>query len=270
MRPPSSYAANARFFLHKTASDFRPTFSFEQRLEAYRTFCLALQVRAYVALLSEADPDRFFLDLKKAAVNWKALLEHVRDHEPGRRVPASMNTPLLGALAGNQFLLARELAACSARQPTPPEYEDEFLAAFFYQQYLLASTGKGQDTASLESLCDGIDAYLGEVTPRTETLRALARQEQEAFWSAFRNWSTTTEHGLRTRAEEPGAPYSLGITRYVWLEGLAVLQLARARDWKDPYRDHPLIPELARHPAQALPDVSHFLLGRLSPEELDP
>lgn len=255
------YASQARYHLRETAKTFSPGCSRSERVEAYRTFCLSLQMIAYAALLGEAEPSGFFLGLTRMARNWKALLEYANSHAWSSEIPASLNTPLLGAIASNQLGLARELAALSSRERARLEYDDEFLGAFFLQRYILERPLQPPGRVALMRLCDRADAYLDRETPRFSALRALAAGEVRGFWENFQAWNEEHFQQVMARAEAPGAPLSLGITRYIWLEGLAVMRLAELEGFTHPRRYFRLIPELVRAAPSEIRDDDVPLLG---------
>jgi hypothetical protein len=265
MRSLASYMEVAQQYLVQTSEEFSPEAPWDDRLEAYRTWCLALKMLAYGKLLVDADVPTFHAHLLCAAVNWRELLTHARAE--GQSVAASMNDPLLGAIASWRMDLALELAELSARTRTEPEYEDEFLGAFFLQEYVRARAGR-TDTANLERLCQDIDDYLGEPSPRTDTLRALARADGAAFAGAFRAWNETVATTL-SDPDAPGATFSSGITRHVWLEGLAVLRLAGEAGLPLEPELRPHLPELILRPLPATPAPTPWLLGttRLAEED---
>lgn len=265
MRSLASYMEVARQYLVQTSADFSPGASWDDRLEAYRTWCLALKMLAYGKLLVDCDVPTFHAHLLCAAVNWRELLARARAQ--GHQVPASMNDPLLGAIASRRMDLALELAELSARELTEPEYEDEFLGAFFLQEYVRARAGR-PDAAELERLCQRIDEYLGEPSPRTDTLRALARGEGRTFGEAFRAWNEEVATTL-SDPDAPGAAFSSGITRHVWLEGLAVLRLASDAGLPLESEPRPHLPGLLLQPPLATYAPTPWLLGkiRLTEEE---
>ncbi|MBZ4422599.1 immunity 49 family protein [Myxococcus sp. RHSTA-1-4] len=265
MRSLASYMEVARQYLVQTSADFSPAASWDDRFEAYRTWCLALKMLAYGKLLVDCDEPAFHAHLLCAAVNWRELLTRARAE--GHQVPASMNDPLLGAIASGRRDLALELAELSARELTEPEYEDEFLGAFFLQEYLRARAGR-TDTADLERLCQDIDEYLDEPSPRTDTFRALARGDGPAFNDAFRTWNETVATTL-SDPDAPGATFSFGITRHVWLEGLAVLRLASGAGLPLEPVPRPHLPELILQPPLATPAATPWLLGQTRLTEED-
>lgn len=259
----TEYAFHAKYDMRKVARDFKPEGDSGKLLRDYKTFCLALKVLAFHELLAECHPDGFFRYLYAAAVNWKVLLERVHARPGGYRVPAFLNEPFLGALICGQVTLARELADLSARERTPPEYDDEFCAALFFQEFIRSRVAPYASGVDLLAICEQIDAYLGASTPRVEAFRMLARGD-EAIWPAFEAWAEYAAREAMTKAEAPGAPYFSGITRSIWLEGLAVLRMARLAGLKVPDTHFRLMPRLVHIPPAAMADVSMLRLDGMS------
>lgn len=266
MRSLASYMKVAQEYLVETSAEFNPAAAWDERMESYRVWCLALKMMAYGKLLVDGDVPRFYAHLLCAAVNWRELL--TQGQAEGHPVPASMNAPLLGAIASGRMDLALDLAERSARQLTEPEYDDEFLGAFFLQEYVRARAGRAA-VADLEALCQRSDDYLGESPPRTETFRALARADWPAFGEAFRTWNETVAAALADPVS-PGATFSSGITRHLWLEGLAVFRLANAAGCPPRSELYPLLPGLVLQPPAAGLTATSWLLGktRLAEEDM--
>lgn len=261
------HADIAKHELLQLAQDFSPGCHFRERLQTYRRFCLALEVRAFCALLARADVTSFSRGLMIAAVNWRALLEYTRRSEPSAQVPASLNRPLLGAICCGPISFACELAALSSRELVRPEYDDEFLSALFLQEYLQSRSGSESRPVDLEAICDQIDAYLGKETPQVEVFRSLARKEENRFQKSFLAWNESAAQELAARAEAPGAPTWLSVVRYIWLEGMAVLKLAEAAGLQSPGRIYRLIPPLLKLAPTVNPSAISVLLGRSVQEQ---
>lgn len=268
MRSLLSYMDVAREFLVETSKNFEPRSPWKERFEAYRTFCLALKMLAYGKLLAQSDVPGFFLNLSRAAANWRQMLAQFREEGLSHQVPASMNDSLLEAIVCRQIGLASEIAEMSARELTQPEYEDEFYGAFFLQEYVRSRFGQVRDTANLQDICQRIDGYLGEQTSRTSVYRALADKDWVGFEASFKDWNELTASEL-SEPNAPGATFSTGITRHIWLEGLAILQLAREAGCPLRPELRPLLPEMALRPPSALPRDNPWLLGAVRLREED-
>ncbi|MFY0570806.1 hypothetical protein ACN28E_44210 [Archangium lansingense] len=223
-----SYLEAGRSHALDTAESFDPRAPLAKRVEAFRTYCLALKMVAYGRLLCESNVPAFFSNLYRVARNGKRLLETVRDESEGQlRIPASANDWLLSAIV-TDFGLAREIAALSARELTPPEYDDEFYAASFLQVYLCSPAVSGVPAPELEDICRKMDEYLEGETSRTRVYRAMLHRDWSEFTTAFASLNEEVASELDEAAALPGATYSMGITQHFWLEGLALLKLAES------------------------------------------
>ena len=258
------YLDNGRESALEIAESYLPGAPLEEQIEAFRVFCLSLKMVAYGYLLVEADTDAFFLNLHRVAANGHRLLQIAWEQSHGAEaIAASANDPLLAAILTDPTL-ASHIATLSNRKLTPPEYDDELWAAVFFQDAVL-----GRPAEVLEANVAKIEAYLEEETPRTAAFRALARRDAKAFDDAFAAWNAAAAEELDASADG-GGTYSSGITRHIWLEGLAFIDLAAARGLSLPAQLRPKLPVqflTARRPA---PPFAPAILGvtRISPELL--
>lgn len=255
-----NYLESAREYALDAARKYDPNAPLGDRLESFRVFCLALKMIAYARLLLESDVEGFFVNLHRVALNGRNLLRMVREEpQSNRRIPASHNAPLLAALV-TDLTLAREIATLSARERTPPEYDDEFYGAFFLQESVRPRAPE-EPSVELEGLCQKMDDYLEEETPRSRTLRALARRDWAEFEAAFEVWNEGAARALAHAADSPGATYSMGITQHIWLEGLAVLKLAESQGFSPTPVPRPRIPGLVLAARPSLAGMKPLVLG---------
>ena len=262
------YLENARGYALDTAKRYDARAPLEARLEAFRVYGLALKMVAYARLLLESDVEGFFANLYRVAANGRHLLRMVQEEPQGaRRIPASNNDGLLAALVTDPAL-AGEIATLSARERRPPEYEDEFLGAFFLQE-AVRPRAPGEPPAELESISHRLEQAWEKETPHATTLRMLARRDWEGFERAFQEWNQEAAVALDRTAEAPGAPWSLGLTRHVWLEGLAVLKLAEHQGCPLAPAVRPKVPGLVLRARPALAGVDPLILGASRPGEED-
>ncbi|MFP2930628.1 hypothetical protein ACLESO_36605 [Pyxidicoccus sp. 3LG] len=190
------------------------------------TACLHLHTLGVASLLVDGDPKDFFLNLGRAAESWRRLLALLRARgEPPP--PATLQAPLLGAVATGHWELARRIIQDSATQwqPESEEYEDDADWALLLQQLIAPREDAPGHTAALLARLErsGAETY----AERLELARALEQHDGPAFLEAFEAIRLT--HGLLvekransfTTPVDRFAPY-----RYIWFEGLALLRLA--------------------------------------------
>src|SRR6185369_587277 len=88
--------------------------------------CLALHTIGAAMLLVDGMPQAFFLDLCRAAENWRRLHGHLRKRKL-TPPPATYAAPLFGALAADEPALARGIALAVATDwQEGAEYEEDF------------------------------------------------------------------------------------------------------------------------------------------------
>lgn len=192
--------------------------------EEVRGICANLQMIAVATLLLEADAQVFFLNLCRAAENWRRLVVFLRTRSES--LPrTTFNAPLLGAMVANHWELAQALACTSGTAwQEDEEYEDDFTWALLLQEWLVSS-GEGPRLKTLEARVEEIgDDFCKE---RLSVLRRLRARDAESFLSAFeraRGLHQETTERMATLSTIPVAEFAPH--RYVWLEGLALLRLA--------------------------------------------
>jgi hypothetical protein len=207
--------------------------------------CMHFHVVAVATLLVDGNPQGFFLNLCRAAENWRRLLKHLRSRS--LPLPPSRHTaPLLGATAAGAWDLSRQVAELSETRWLP---EEEYRSEHAQAQLLQALVESGArevvlpKVEALEALGDegGLDLVA--------CVRALLDGDGAAFTEAFR-------HGVLVHGEEVekrAKLFTTPVTRFapqraIWMQGLALLRLAE-RAGIAPYDEHfRYCPPLARMP----------------------
>lgn len=195
-------------------------------VEHVRELCRCFVNIAAATLLLEGRPQPFFLNLCRAAENWRRLLVHLEQRKL-RPPPAVWGlTSLAGVIAAGHWSLAAELAE---RMPTERQKEEEYAVEFAWTSTLGAlvlHVVRGVEPhQQLEQL-----SRVAREDCWPMLARALVDSDSSAFASAFA--AAFAVHEARTEArarnfatrEEHFAAH-----RYLWFEGLALLRLARKR-----------------------------------------
>jgi hypothetical protein len=202
---------------------FNPAADRDTLVRRVDTLCQHFQVLATGALLLEGSTRYFFQNLVQAAENWRRLLTHL-ERRGWAPPPATQNVPFLNAVATEQWTLAAELAAHSARQWQPgEEYEDDF--AWAEVLHALVLQGRPGDTTERLARLEAVGAETQ--APKLAMARALlageGRDFQEAFGAAHAAYEEATERHAKmgTLPRRGFLPH-----RHVWMEGLALLRLA--------------------------------------------
>ncbi|NTX08787.1 Imm49 family immunity protein [Myxococcus sp. CA040A] len=196
-------------------------------------------------LLAEADTDGFFRHLTLSAEAHARLLKETRDSGQAVRFAGAGNIhPFCDALVAGQDTLARELARLAPEQWIPgEEYEEDFVYGRFLHVLLLEGD---QDLARQEALLDRMAQLDPEPEPRQRLCRALFDRDADAFEVALVEAASAHHRRSNELAATRFSPTPEGQTeRYVFIEGLALLRLAKAAGLRtEP--EHRLMPSLAR------------------------
>lgn len=199
-------------------------------------------------LLLEGDADSFFSNLHRAADLYLQLLERKtrkRDLDP-YYMARGRAEPLLDALATGNVDLARRIDALARTDfREGMEYEEDFWFFTLLPKLASSRTTPPELPAGLEQLKESLR---GIRYPRYDALRALSEGDTKSFDKALKAlvaaWSGETRRKNRT---ELGNPYSLATEGRVFVEGIALIRVARARGLQ-PRTTHRLIPEAALGP----------------------
>ena len=206
--------------------------------------CMYFHIQGVAALLLDGSPQHFFYPLGCAAENWRRLLLHLRGRGAALP-PASDNAPLLGAVAAEQWELARGVCRVSSSQRAEDEYEDEFAWAHLLQEYIALP----DERLFSEELLQRYARVLTEFQPdRLEVFQALLAKDQSRFRAAFERVHHQHEQETETLTLSTGVlPDDFAAYRFIWFEGLALLRLAERSGLKF---EEPLLycPPLARVP----------------------
>lgn len=196
-------------------------------------------------LLSGYDAVSFFYCLHLAADAYLQFLERKQqwpDLDP-YYMARSRAEPLLDALAlGDTELVRRIDALTVATWQDGMEYEEDFWFLTLLPRLLLPTTRP-------EELHDGLDAMEraleGIEFPRYDALVALVKGDSEGFEKALLAlidaWRADAE---RERRGGLGNQFALSTEAHVFVEGIALVRVARARGL-DTRSQYPLIPPLA-------------------------
>ena len=210
-------------------------------------------------LLIDADVDGFQHQLVRSAQTRKHLLT-VRKIERNVRDPelrASIVGPFLAALAAHHSDLAQEIAELSTRTWFKDhEYEDDFIYARFL--YDLAE-GK-LSRVELEAMLVQFEAILeGGPSRRLPICRALLSRDQGAFDDAFAALLAARNAEIKAaRKTFEGEELTFKPESRVFVEGLALLELADRAGLATMAEYPPLIPALARKKATKPFDQGYF------------
>lgn len=206
-----------------------------------------LRSLAIMALLAFGKTDRFHHNLIRSGRLRRDFLNRcVQLGDTGQHdFVSGMLEPLHDSLAAADWGLARQLTETAPAAFRPGhEYEDDFCVSQLLRQ-LLAGT---PDPAAWGALLQRTERALGGPDhPRLLVCRAIGARDQSAFDAAFDALvQSRIDEIEEARDREPAEPPVLA-QRAVFVEGLAMLQLAR-RAGLSTEVDYRLCPSLARVP----------------------
>ena len=257
---------NIKAELNQLCVEFDSNLKFKKKTEQYNTFITCLNCMAIGALMIDTDIDSFGRNLIRGAVNWKRLLEHSK--EINKVVPSSYNSTVFNAIVCSRMDLAKELLLLSGTEKTRWEYDDEFYSAMFVKEYFLTNFIEYEASSDLKKICDEIDDYLEKRTPQVQFFRALLSNDPEKIISAFEEWNEDIAEKRKEKADSLYSTYYEGITRHVWIEGLAFIRLAELKGIVFPKTVN-LIPRFIRK-MDSVPDFNDIIYGETKeiPEKL--
>lgn len=229
---------------------FKPGADRDTLLSQLDTITLDLHAIAVATLLVDGNPQGFFLNLCRAAENWRRLhaLLRSRNLPPP---PTTKTLPLLAALAAGHFELADALASApTAERLEGVEYEDEFLWASILR-YLAREMPPGAST--VKSLLTQLrKVNKKEYGHRCDLVLALLGGERYGFATAFEKARLEYELVTDKRAASFTTPFTTFTPhRFLWLEGLALLRLGARAGFVLEDADYRFCPPLARVPMTA-------------------
>jgi hypothetical protein len=200
---------------------------------------------AIALLLGRADTDGFFRHLRLSGEAHAQLLTLARDSgQPVRFAGAGNFHPFCDAWVAGQDALARELARLApAEWMRGLEYEEDFVYGRFLHVLLLDGFHASARQEALLARMAELDL---EPPPQQRLCRALFERDVQAFEDALADAIRAYERHCEELEATRFSPTAEGRTeRYVFIEGLALLRLAKAAGLQ-PEPEHRLMPSLAR------------------------
>jgi hypothetical protein len=189
-----------------------------------------LRSLAIMALVSKGDQTLFGQNLTRSGRVRLAYLQRLRREvvENDHHSASSRIDGLMDAVAASDLVLAREIVTASRTSWLEgAEYEDDFC----YAQLIHRLVSKDSHAAPTNALLEQFEKVLdGQGSARLDVCRALLNSDQAAFDEAFNDLIHEQETKIaadkaRFQLEEP----EVMSQRLIFMEGLAVLRLARLR-----------------------------------------
>lgn len=226
----SDAVSNALHEIKPRSALLKTETAFLKLLGMHRQQCVAYQVVAYGRWLLMLDKSRCWQYLNSLSQHWLDWLQQAQTDFATQPVAASYGLlALQAAIVCDDNERQLQLVTLSARQCVPPEYDDEFLQAFFVQEMIRKYQGRADDVVDLMDICQQIEDYLDESPAWLDVYRALAAAEPDdsAFADAFNNWLRLCEQQAEQMDDDPRASYFSNVTKHISLEGLSYLKMAQ-------------------------------------------
>jgi len=247
-------AQNAQGHLQLIKDELTEKLTRQRQIELYVEAVKAYKIMAFVALLDRAEVKEFFGHLMSVVVNDLYLLEKHNIDPVNAMVPASHLDGLYCALICEDDAALKKICQLMAGHQMAPEYDDEFLLALFLKKLILQCLFNEPAASDMRTLLDQVEDYREDDALIVTFLRGLYEQVIGAAEKApgqvesdFLVWHESMVDQINARADSSSAPYSMQVTRYVSLEGLALIKLAERLGYA--FSDNiQLIPAAARTP----------------------
>jgi hypothetical protein len=225
-----------------------PSYPFSQLGRLSNDVSRKFRALGIMLLLSEGSGDLFLHHQIRSGRARIAYLK--RAHQEGKTADFFMASgryqPLLSAVAAQDWPLATEIAALSATQMLPGEYEDDHCVGRIVG---LLIGDPPAPPGSLQPFLDRFEAYLeGASDARFDVLSAIVHRDQAAFDVAFPDLQAAFAARVQKDIERKQLeePVTLAL-RDVDVDGLAFLQLAEHRGLTTE-SDYDFCPSTARGP----------------------
>jgi Immunity protein 49 len=207
-----------------------------------------LRAIAIVVLLTKGDTDTFCHDLIRSGIARITYLSRCRERDlmADHHCASGRYQPLLDPIAGGDVEVAQRIAELSPKNwMEGHEYKDDY----FYAQILHRLIQATPPLDEIGRLISEFEAYEeGRSIVRLDLCRALAVRDQGAFDSTFDGLLNERSAEINAGRErgELEEPYVIA-QRQVFVEGLAILRLAKMRGLKTE-QDYLYCPSIAREP----------------------
>ena len=218
----------------------------------YEDAAEALRAHAILRLLVDGNPDGFSNDLVMSGQARRGWLRRcARQGYADYFLAFSRSGSMLDAVAAGDLALAAEIFGLS---PAEVRKGDEYPDDFWWQRFLGLLLA-GAPAVALDAALRALEAEVEGAGARLATARALRARDAAAFDGAFRALLAERE---AVNAEEAGRALeepALAVGAQVYVEGIAVLKLARHLGM-DVEPEYPMCPGMALlpRPPAAPPD----------------
>lgn len=207
-----------------------------------------LRALAIMMLLVEGDVDRFHHNLTRSGLVRARFLEHcTRDGALVYHQASGRFDGIVDSIASGHFEMARRIAAASPTTWLPDqEYEEDYCYAQLLHLLVQPNLVLGEADQLLARFAEATEDVM---EPRLELCEALIRGAQAQFDQAFTLLLDARETQIeKNKARGQLVEPAIAAERSVFIEGLAILQLATARGMVT-RSEYPFCPSMARQNA---------------------
>lgn len=205
-----------------------------------------LRAIGIAALLARGEPDTLLHNLIRSATAWVIFLERCRKEQQtdDHHYCAGRYDPLIDAIAARRPDLAGRIIQAGPAAYRPPH---EYLADHAYARMLgLLLDGRSDIDEQADRCADEGTDIDGA---RADVCRAIARADQDAFDESFAALITERKKEIR-KSIDGGQPddFTIEMQRRVFIEGIALLNLAELRQLTSSPTGYDMCPTIALLP----------------------
>ena len=198
-----------------------------------RDVCDGFLTLASASLLCDYNSKMFFTNLARSAENWRRFLLAV--HTPYKQfLSFQYHLPLFAAIVANKPLLISNIRIALPVRWQGKGYEYTFHIVWLYT---LIFQHKCISTAEMESHLEALENCEADENRRLlfMALLGLSELKEADFWQSFEQMLMSHEQYVQATLGSPALQVKrFSAQRFMWLEGLAILRLAKMKGFTLP------------------------------------
>lgn len=243
-----NFQGNSISFFEEKNIELHYGYKFDEFCRQGQEICNNFLTLSAASLLVDMKLDLFFINLSRAAENWRRILVSTSEYYQCE-MSLAYHAPIYGAIISRSDVLADGLLKALPRHwKEGEEYEDEFHLCWLL---LLVFQSKCMTTKDIDvhlGLLEGASKDTTNVV-LMKSLLGLSEHTEEDFWSAFETALYTHEELTQKRIESFSTHNLKFIAhRYIWFQGLAWLKLAQLKGYSIPSSNIKYCPDEALVP----------------------
>lgn len=236
---------SAEFQLQQLASGIVLASDWRDFRDEVREICDYFLILSVGSIYINVKPAMFFANLYRCANNWLRFISTSQGYY-NKKPLLTYNAPLMAAvIVGNNTQLS-DIAKVLPQSPTPKiEYADNFHLNWLF---LLLAQNKCVLTAEIETHLKAYESACEDTTKLEmfKVLLGLDELSMNDFWPLFETALYEYDEAIEVKSSSAATCITQFIAhRYVWLEGLAFLHLALAKEVPLPFNNTKYCPDEA-------------------------